>query len=211
MTILYTPLDIKFEMPDQQALLDWFFANQIDEPDYWVFKEGRHEWALAAASQPVDDWTKIKPYEDWLAQKFTESKGAELRFAPGFEQFTGLVEAIKQMPFKEIGAVGLLRQLIYIEPHTDTKDITRPKEPCRYMIFLTDPYENTFFIDDELVKIHPDYRAFAFNNTDAKHGAHAPHGVKILISVVGILDHERHEEMIARSVAKFPEYVISRQ
>lgn len=210
MTVLYTPLDIEFEMPDQAELESWFFANQIDEPDYWVFRDGRHQWALAAASQPVQDWTKIKPYEDWLAQEFQESEGAQLHFAPGFEQFTGLVDAIKQMPFKEIGAVGLLRQLIYIEPHTDTRDITYPKEPCRYMIFLTDPAENTFYIDDELVKIHPEYRAFAFNNTDAKHGAYAPHGVKILISVVGILDHEQHEKLVDRSVRRFRDFVITR-
>jgi hypothetical protein len=208
-TVLYTPLDIKVGPFDEQKLIEWFNINKIYEPDYWVFKDGRHEWALAGASQPVDNWQRIKPYEDWLAQKFTESDNALLHFAPGFaEAFPALVAVIDQMPFKEIGAIGLLKQLIEIEPHTDTHDPTQPNEPSRCMMFLTDPNENTFYIDGhDPVKIHPDYRAFAFNNKATKHGALPPKGVKILMSVVGILDHDAHDELIARSVNKFPQWV----
>jgi hypothetical protein len=214
MTVLYTPLDIEVEPFESHAVIDWFDANKIDEPDYWVFKEGRHEWALAGASQPVNDWTKIKPYEDWLAQKFEPSTDAELHFAPGFESaLPQIVAAIRQMPFKEIGAVGLLKQLIEIDPHTDTHDPSNPTEPSRIMMFLTEPSENTFYMLDQdqvkLAHIHPEYRAFAFNNNAAKHGALPPKDVKILLSVVGILDHAQHQELIERSVAKFADLVIS--
>jgi hypothetical protein len=209
-TVLYTPLDIKVEPFNEHNLIEWFNANKIYEPDYWVFKDGRHEWALAAASQPVENWQRIKPYEDWLAQKFVESDNALLHFAPGFaEAFPALIDAINQMPFKEIGAVGLLKQLIEIAPHTDTHDPTQPIEPSRCMMFLTDPTQNTFYIEGHApVKIHPEYRAFAFNNMAAKHGALPPKGVKILMSVVGILDHEKHAALIDQSLTKFQDWVI---
>lgn len=216
MTILYTPLDIKFDMPSYDDIIDWFDNNKIYDPDFWVFKEGRHEWALCAASHEPENWQRIKPYNDWLAQDHKESEGAKLRFAPHFcERLPGLVEAIKQMPFKEIGAVGMLKQLKNIEPHVDTYDPTLPLEPRRYMIYLTDPSQNTFYIEDQMhcimPEIHDTYRAFAFNSTDVKHGATPPNDVKILMSVVGILDHDRHNEMIERSVSKFGDYVITRQ
>lgn len=213
MTVLYTPLDIKVEPFDEQRLIDWFDENKIDEPDYWVFKEGRHEWALAAASQPVENWQRIKPYEDWLAQGHQQSPDAKLEFAPGFAtQFPGLVKAIRQLPFIEIGAVGLLKQLKAIEPHVDTFDPTDPIEPRRYMMYLTAPNENTFYVQQDgtnvNVPINPEYRAFAFNSTDTKHGADFPVGTKILMSIVGILDQEKHEELIAKSLTKFPDWVI---
>jgi hypothetical protein len=209
--ILYTPLDITIEPFNETDLIEWFNCNKIDEPDYWVFKEGRHEWTLAGASQPVSNWQRIKPYEDWLAQKFVESNNAALHFAPGFaEAFPALVNVVHQLPFKEIGAVGLLKQLIEIDPHTDTPDPTNPDEPSRCMMFLTETSENTFYIEGhDPVRIHPEYRAFAFNNTAAKHGALPPRGVKILMSIVGILDHEAHKQLIQRSVNKFPEWIIS--
>ena len=209
MTVLYTPLDIEFTMPPVEDIYKWFDANKIYDPEFWVFKEGRHDWALAAASHVPENWQRIKPYEDWLAQDHKWSENAELVFAPGFEEsLPGLAQAIRSMPFLEIGAVGLLKQKKEIEPHTDTKDPTNPKEPRRYMMYLTDIETNTFYVDDKLINIHPDYRAFAFNNTDAKHGAFPPRDDKILMSVVGILDQEWHEELIARSVAKFPDYVM---
>lgn len=216
MTILYTPIDIPDVKIDQVKLLEWFHENKIYDPEFWVFKDGRHEWALAAASQTPENWKRIKPYEDWLEQDHKPSEGAKLQFAPQFEEtFPDLARAIRAMPFKEIGAVGLLKQLKYIEPHRDTKDPNNPQEPRRYMIYLTDPNENTFFMTDRYdeehvydLKINPDYPVFAFNNTDVKHGAQPPKGDKILISVVGIIDEERHEELIRRSVAKFEDWVV---
>jgi len=126
--------------------------------------------------------------------------------------FPGLVDCIMQLPFVEIGAVGLLKQLKEIEPHVDTFDPTMPTEPRRYLVLLTPPAENTFYIlkNDipEVVPVHPDYRAFAFNSTDTTHGAIAPSGIKILMSVVGILDHDAHAALITRSMDKFKEWTI---
>jgi hypothetical protein len=212
--ILYTPLDIEFTPPSYDVVDAWFEANKIYDPEFWVFKEGRHNWAIAALSHVPERWDRIAPYERWMAQEFKQSEGAKLNFAPGFEAaLPGLAHAVRQMPFLEIGAVGLLKQKKEIEPHRDTWNPTKPMEPSRYMIYVTDPFDNTFYMEDvdgskHLVTIHPEYRAFAFTNTLVKHGAFPPRANKILISVVGILDQPRHEELVNRSVAKFGDYVL---
>lgn len=216
MKVLYTPIDIPNVSCNVERMLDWFEENKIYDPEFWVFKDGRHEWALAAASHEPENWKRIKAYEDWLEQDHKPSEGAELVFAPGFEDACPeIARAIRTLPFVEIGAVGLLKQLKYIEPHRDTKDPNEPTEPRRYMIYLTDPAKNTFFLTDRFdeeqryeVKINPDYPVFAFNNTDAKHGADAPLDTKILISVVGIIDEERHVDLINRSTQKFGDWVV---
>ena len=31
MTVIYTPIDIEFEVPNEQEIIDWFHANKITD------------------------------------------------------------------------------------------------------------------------------------------------------------------------------------
>lgn len=214
MKVAYTPLDIKFSIPEVNDVIKWFDANRIQEDDFWVFKDERHEWAIVACREQVQNWRSIDPYTKWIDSKFQMLPVTRLIFAPGFEKlFPELVTVIKKLPFKQIGVAGFLKQLSNIEPHIDTFDLTKPNEPARYLIYITNHDENTFYMETLSgqrldIDIHPHYRAFAFNNVDFKHGAETPHKTKILLSVVGILDHDKHDELISRSIRKFKDYVV---
>ena len=214
MALLYLPLDLDFDIPSPSKVIDWFDRNKIDDPEFWVFKEGRHEWALTATNHEPERWDRIKPYTDWLDQQHQPRGNSELTFNPSFvEEFPELVQAIRQLPFIEIGAAGMLKQLKTIDPHTDTPDPTNPLEPRRYMFYLTEPDNNTFYVqkssgEQVSIVLPPDGRAFVFNNNDALHGASKPNGVKILMSVVGILDHAAHDDMIERSINRYGDYAV---
>jgi hypothetical protein len=214
MALLYLPLDIDFDIPSPSKVIDWFDRNKIYDPDFWVFKEGRHEWALTATNHTPSRWDRIEPYTDWLGQSHIPREDAMTTFNPSFaEEFPELVRAITQMPFIEIGAAGMLKQLKIIDPHTDTPDPTTPLEPRRYMFYLTEPEGNTFYLqkatgEQVSIQLPRTCRAFAFNSIDALHGATEPCGVKILLSVVGILDHTAHKDLIARSLARYGDYAI---
>ena len=96
--ILYTPLDIEFDPPAYADVDAWFESNKIYDPEFWVFKEGRHDWAIGALSHEPERWDRIAPYERWMAQEFQQSEGAKLRFAPGFEEaLPGLADAVRQL------------------------------------------------------------------------------------------------------------------
>lgn len=212
MTYLYLPIDIHFDLPDRHDLLSWFEANRIEDLGEWNFRDGEHEWALVATGQPVDDWRSIAPYASWQQQGYQHNSQNITRYAPGFTaRFPGLFEAIERLPFREIGVAGMMRQLDVIAEHRDTYDPNEPQEPRRYLIYLTDPLHNTFWVrngEPELVQIPDTTRVFAFNNSETTHGATAPTGEKILLSVVGIIDDERHQALLERSAQRYAEYAI---
>jgi hypothetical protein len=47
-----------------------------------------------------------------------------------------------------------------------------------------------------------------FNNTDIEHAADPTNRTKILLSTVGIMNKEKHEALLQRSIDKFADKVI---
>ena len=117
---------------------------------------------------------------------------------------------MRELPFDQIGTSGFIMQIGTIPPHNDAEyDMT---EPRRYIIYATDPAYNTFHFVHKGEKIWPQidpkYRCFAFNNTDVEHAADPTNRTKILLSTVGIMNKEKHEALLKRSIEKFADKVI---
>ena len=210
MTVLYTPIDIEFDMPAEQDVIDWFNKNKITDTDYWEYKEGRHEWCYVALREPPTDWHTYEAWTKWASNR-NPIDNFGLFFHPGFEEaFPGLAKCVRELPFSQIGTSGFIMQIGTIPPHKDTPYAVT--EPCRYIIYVTDPTYNTFYIEDSGQKIFPQidskYRCFAFNNSAVLHGAEPTTRTKILLSTVGILDAVKHEALLERSILKFKDKVI---
>ena len=97
--------------------------------------------------------------------------------------------------------------------HQDTYDTNNPTEPRRYTIYLTDPRYNTFYLsadDSGKNKVYPDLitPCFAFNNSDVWHGAIATDRPKIILTTAGIIDNDKHEALIKRSLEKYKDYAV---
>jgi hypothetical protein len=118
------------------------------------------------------------------------------------------------LPFKQIAAAGMMYQIGETLAHFDTFDKNLPMEPRRYNMYMTDPAYNTFWLarDNTTEKFYPkvdrNYPIFAFNNWDIKHGTDAPTNLKIVVGIQGVIDNEKHEELIERSVSKHPDKAI---
>ena len=133
---------------------------------------------------------------------------------PGLEEaFPSIANCIKQLPFKQLTVSGMLYQMGEIPPHKDAPDKHNPTEPRRYTIYLTDPNHNTFYFSDNESgenKIYPKLVSpcFAFNNEDAWHGAIATNRPKIILTTAGIIDNEKHEALLKRSLEKYKDYAL---
>jgi hypothetical protein len=210
MTIIYTPIDIEFEIPDEQEIVDWFNNHKIKEKDYWEYEQGRHEWCYVALRKEPKDWHTYEAWLDWSTER-KPIKDAGLFFYPGFEErFPGLAKCVRELPFAQIGTSGFIMQIGEIPPHQDAAyEIT---EPRRYIIYVTDPDYNTFYLEHQGKRIFPEidkkYRCFAFNNSDVQHGAVPTNRTKILLSTVGIMDETKHQELLERSIKKFADKVL---
>ena len=210
--ILYTPIDIEFDMPPEQDIIDWFHQHKIKDTDYWEFSENRHTWCYVALRQEPKSWYTYDAWLDWSKER-KAIDNTSLVVHPGFEDaFPGLAKCVRELPFDQIGTSGFIMQMGEIPAHQDAKTDHDASEPRRYIIYVTDPKHNTFYLEHNGVKIYPDidekYRCFAFNNNDIQHGADPTDRTKILLSTVGVINDQKHNDLIARSVAKFHDKVI---
>ena len=215
MTILFTPIDIEINYPAPNTLLSWIDDNKIVDEEWWAIKAERHDWILAASRENNVDWRQTDTIVNWDNDRVYRPELPYVNINPSLTLngiFPDLEKLLNALPFKQIGVAGFLRQLNEIPLHVDTPDHTNPMEPRRYLVYMTDLQYNTFYLNDGQrdynITLNDDYRVFAYNNTDIQHGARPPTGLKILLSVVGILDHDKHNELIQRSIAKFPNQVI---
>lgn len=212
MSLIYTPIDIPCKIPDETKILNWFHKYCLIGDDYWEYKSGRHQWAMVSVSKEPKDWRRYDP-DMWANRRAEQDVKPEILFHPGFEtEFPELSNVIRQLPFKQLSVTGMLYQVGEIPLHNDTHDLHNPIEPRRYTIYLTNPDYNTFYFDinGERVfpKINSDYCCFVFNNTDVRHGALKMNREKIILTAAGIIDHEKHEELLSRSITKFKNHLI---
>jgi hypothetical protein len=210
--ILYTPIDIPCPAPDLDKFEEWFDNNYILDEEYKKHLGEWHTYAAVALRINPDNWRTSEIIFDWVKQRHSVP-GAGLHFNPTFEiAFPELVSCIKQLPFKQIGAIAAMKQTGEVTEHVDSGCRPEGIEPKRYSVYLTDPKQNTFYINGNGVKHYPkfdnNYRCFAFNNFETTHGADAPNGLKVIFIISGMLDEEKHAELIARSIEKFSDKAI---
>jgi L-rhamnose mutarotase len=213
MKLAYLPIDIPTPIVDEKKILDWFENHKLLDTDYWEYQQERHAWAMTSTCTTPKHWRRYDS-EMWENRRQIGDNQGVL-FHPGFEDaFPEIANCIKQLPFKQLTVSGMLYQLGEIPPHQDETDIWNPTEPRRYSIYLTSPEHNTFYVsktpDSEkiFVNINPEYSCFVFNNTDCWHGAIKNDRPKIILTTAGILDNDKHNLLLEKSLKKFKNEAI---
>jgi len=208
MNLAYTPINIYCPIPDQALLLEWFHTHKLLDTDYWEYTEDRHVWAKVVTSTEPNHWRRYDKVE-WDNRRVPIDNPG-IFFHPGFEKtFPDIANCIRQLPFKQLSIGGMLYQLGEIPLHQDTYDIHEPSEPRRYTIYLTNPDENTFYLSKDessekiYIKINKEYGCFVFNNSQMLHGASPKLGEKIILTMAGIIDNDKHVALIEQSLLKF--------
>lgn len=87
-------------------------------------------------------------------------------------------------------------------------------EPAGLKILLTHTKEESFFLSKKqksnkvYIKLPDNTNSFAINERTWFHGAKKPKGKKYILSTFGIIDHEKHFQLIKTSKEKYQNYVI---
>jgi len=205
--IAYTPIDISVNMPNIDTVKEYFNNNYMTNLQDTY---GYTSLLCALISRnSVKDWRDAN-------QVFADHTGTQLYYAPGVvELFPEIIDIINKLPYKElIGAVLNLHKE-NLPPHQDEFINLNIEGPERYNVLLTPHYEqDSFFICKEKhsEKIYPkilkDYPVYAFSNNKVYHGADIVLDDRIILICAGILDEEKHRNLIQKSVEKFKDYVI---
>lgn len=223
--LLYTPLDIPVELPDVTALYNWTLANAFRDNTYAQAELGWFTHSAFACCIEPKDWRDVQLLHD-VEQHYKNNyfESGKIYFHPEFEQlFPTIVEAVRSMPFKELSGASIKIQYGPTFAHTDTMHSIEEdglEEPKRITMLLTDPAYNTLWLDPDTTeegvsvtklycKVPQGYPVYAFNNLDCFHGSdHDPNRLRMILDTGGMLDKEKHTELIKRSVAKFKDNVI---
>jgi hypothetical protein len=218
MTILFTPLDIPINLPDEQEIYNWAEANTFRQTEYKQYELGWFTHSPVACCILPDDWRDVKELykvEDHLKNQIVGNN--DTFFHPEFSKlFPQLVEAIKALPFKELTGASVKIQRGPSFPHQDdlhTIEDVGIEEPKRITMSLTDVTQSKLYLEKDGNKFYPTmpngYPCYAFNNKDCNHAAeYDSDRIRIILDTAGILDARKHRELITRSVNKFKDYVL---
>jgi hypothetical protein len=170
--------------------------------------------AAIVSRNPVDDWQNAN---DVFADNSYELRPTQhLFFAPNVTAlFPELFQTLFALPYKQILGAALSLNTNYLPPHNDEVDPNFPSSPERYNVLLSPHYDqDSFYICKEKTghrdypTILKDYPVYAFNNKDIYHGADPVLDQRVIMICSGIIDEEKHQQLINRSVEKFKEHVI---
>jgi len=205
--IAYTPVDIEVTIPNRVDYSEYVKAHHMTNLSQTY---GYTSMLCPLISRnPVTDWKDA-------TQVFGNHTGNDLYYAPGAkENFPELIDLIHRLPFKEILGAVLNLHVNDLPPHRDEIINTDIFGPERYNVLLTQHYnQESFFICKEVdsEKIYPkiteEHPVYAFNNNLIYHGADKVLDGRVILICGGILDPDKHSELINRSLNKFKDYVI---
>jgi hypothetical protein len=214
MAIAFAPIDIDVKLPDEKILLEY-----IEK-----YKVVGSTWDIGPVLSRMQDneWRDMPTALSALYNRYNTGNDT-YRYANGIDELMPEIPyMLNQLPFKKLTVVVLFKQTAQVnhhyDPHTsdvyeDHSEIEIELEPRRYNILLTKHNTSSFFVSDNTdKKIHPvltkERPAFAFCERYHYHGADYIGPDKVMLSVFGILDREKHKEMISNSVRKYPNEVI---
>lgn len=195
---LYTPLDLPEMTVDREDFISWHEANRKRD-------RGGH----------ADNF--ISPWLISFAYHIDRGWNQELlKIIPNLKN---IVE--NELPFSTIRYINFLEQKLPCALHRDKTsqpEIDSQDQPNSYKAYMVYDEPLMYFqkekdVPNKLYINHPNHltKWFAVNNYDALHASDLPTGTvrKIIMTISGTLDKEKHRAILNRSLEKYKDYVIS--
>jgi len=201
-SILYTPVFLKTPLIDSNKLITIFKNNcNLHENKFWNF------------------WTvKFKPYitydERWN-NRYTNDNIEPIWDTDFKYNFPECILFLHSLPFKKITHINLLEQIKDIPLHIDYHSHEKVyKNQLCYKWLILRGEEDSFYIEThnkQIKFINPpnNYHCFCIQESRTKHGAIKKNKEKLIMSIFGELDTEKHKKIIEISNEKFNEHCIS--
>lgn len=204
--IAYVPLDLPKVNITQEEIKSLPFA------DYHPWND---MWSQFVVKGRVDKWDNIESHQEGFSNRFNDG---DATFNPYLGDLREKFElALSYLPYKECTYAQILSQKKSIVPHWDhygEETIPNEPEPAGLKIMLTHQDARSFFVmkdansKRDFIKIPPDTNSFAINERSVLHGARYIGKPKYVISTFGIIDKNKHAELIERSREKYKDWII---
>ena len=199
MVLMYTPIDLPAMDVNRDEFIAWHESKRKrNKRDIGYNQRGfMPPWMVSFAYAEGFGW----------CNRF-------LKVIPNFQDIV-----YNHLPYTDIKKIIFLEQKIPCQLHQDVG--SRPDEedePGSYKAFMVYDkplmyFQKDFEIEDKVYIKHPNEltKWFAINNYDALHAADLPEEPdrKIIMTILGKLDIEKHHKILSRSLEKYKDYTIS--
>lgn len=222
--LAYVPLDIP-SIDFSTSTFDNLFAKHgLSHHPY------PHIWDAFCVCGRVNDWDDpIDTDRAWNERYVLEG---DVPFNPHLPDNlrSDLKFLLDSLPYKKYTFAQILSQKITVAPHQDglynptekVKDavykgpggFNNEPEPAGLKVMLTHRDSRCFYLSQKagsprsFIKLPPSTNCFAINERTFFHGAKYLGEPKYILSTFGIIDVDKHREMISRSLEKYDEYAI---
>lgn len=198
----YTPIYLKTPLPDAKKLLDFMaIKSKVHSTKLWNY------WTVR--------YKPYQSYDDRWEKRYTNDNISAIWDEDFLSNFPECIDFLNTLPFKEITHINLLEQIKDVPLHKDYhKNESTYKDQMCYKWLLIPGELNSFFIertDNSILFVNPppSYNCFVIPESKIRHGAIKKNKEKIIASIFGILDNERHSNLVKISMEKFNEHLVS--
>ena len=199
MVLMYTPIDLPAMDYNRDEFIKWHESKRKRNQDNigYTSKDFIAPWMVSFAYHKDYGW----------GNRF-------LKVIPNFKDILH-----NHLPYSDITYINFLEQKIPCQLHHDVG--SRPAkedEPGTYKAFMVYDKPLMYFqkdreVEEKVYIKHPNEltKWFAINNYDALHAADLPKEPdrKIIMTILGKLDIEKHHKILSRSLEKYKDYTIS--
>lgn len=214
--ILYSPIDLQVSVPDTELIIQFCIDNDLSKTiDVYQKGLGHNDITLALlyaniAKDEIEDPQKIL---DVFRKKSVASEETSTWLNNADILFPTLVNFVGLLPFKKITLIHAAMQRRKINMDIISTGLQSRNDPTQYAIQLTHHNMTSMQIGKDCstfksIKISKDHPCYALNNS-AYFGFEWENVPQVHLIIYGLLDEEKHTELINRSITKFKEDVIS--
>jgi hypothetical protein len=222
--LAYIPLDIP-PIDFSVLELNQLFANHSSSHHPYP-----HIWDALCVGGRVNSWNDpIDHYRAWNERYILEG---DVLFNPNLsEKLKNDIEVmLNYLPYKKYTFAQILCQKINVAAHQDgfynptenLKDavyrgpsgFNNEPEPAGLKVMLTHKGARCFYLSEKagsprnFIRLPSDTNCFAINERTFFHGAKYLGEPKYILSTFGIIDPDKHKEIIERSLKKYADYAI---
>lgn len=222
--LAYVPLDIPSIDFDVNELNGLFDEHALEHHPY------PHLWDAFCVCGRVNDWyDNVDTDRAWNERYVLDG---DVPFHPALPEKLkhDLKFMLDNLPYKKYTFAQILSQKITIAPHQDglydpqgdiRKEVYKGStgfnfepEPAGLKVMLTHKNARCFYLSNSaggirnFIKMPEDTNCFAINERTYFHGAKYLGERKYILSTFGIIDPDKHKEIINRSLEKYKNYAI---
>lgn len=222
-TIAYLPLDLDYRLPNEDEVIKYCYENHIPTD---VTSDSGPCWLITPVCgrfDPKDWFDKEKSNNHWF-HRYVEY-GLPVQYVNNIDKkFPEIKYMLEQLPYRELSIATLFLQYKNVECHldwfkydvyNDESEKSIENEPRRFNIQMSKHHYKSSFVagsehgEKHYATITKEYPGYCISECYNWHGADLAGPDKITLFTTGLIDKEKRDNLINRSIEKFKDQAIA--